>query len=182
MGGLSMRRVTILLLAAVVGLTACGTVRDSRINPFNWFGGSREEPVQEQQEAKEVNPLIPEQSGGLFNRKRDLGDTYTGVPVSVVRDLVIERVPGGAIIRVTGVSQFQNVYDVRLTPVDEDEEPVDGVLEYRLEARIPEKPISGGDERLRTIIVARTLTENELEAVRQIRVIGEENARVSARR
>ncbi|MEO9897610.1 MAG: hypothetical protein ABJD13_01540 [Paracoccaceae bacterium] len=175
-----MRRVTILLLVAVLGLTACGTVRDSRINPFNWFGGSREEPVQTTQKAD--NPLIPEKSGGLFNRKRDLGDTYTGVPVNVVRDLVIERVPGGAIIRVTGVSQFQNVYDVRLTPVDEDEEAVDGVLEYRLEARIPEKLISGGDERLRTIVVARTITDNELESVRQIRVIGQDNARVTARR
>ncbi|MEP3845076.1 MAG: hypothetical protein ABJM43_07025 [Paracoccaceae bacterium] len=177
-----MRRVTILLLAAVVGLTACGTVRDSRINPLNWFGNSREEPVQAAPE-KAVNPLIPEQSsGGLFKRQKELDSIYRGVPVNVVRDLVIERVPGGAIIRVTGVSQFQNVYDVRLTPVDENEEPVEGVLEYRLEAIIPEKPISGGDERLRTIVAARTMTDNELELVRQIRVIGQENARVVARR
>ena len=182
MGGLSMRRVTILLLAAVVGLTACGTVRDSRINPLNWFGNSREEPVQAAPE-KAVNPLIPEQSsGGLFKRQKELDNVYTGVPVNVVRDLVIERVPGGAIIRVTGVSQFQNVFDIRLTPVDEDEEPVEGVLEYRLEARIPEKPISGGDERLRTIVAARTVTDGELELVRQIRVIGQDNARIIARR
>ncbi len=175
-----MRRITILLLAATIGLTACGTVRDSRLNPFNWFGSSREAPVQTSKKVE--NPLIPESSGGLFSRRRDLENTYTGVPVNVVRDLVIERVPGGAIVRATGVSQFQNVYDVRLTPVDEDEEPVDGVLEYRLEARIPAKPVSGGAEKLRTFVAARSLTDQELASVRQIRVVAQDNARVSARR
>ena len=38
-----MKRSVTFALAAVLVLTSCGMVRDSRLNPFNWFGQS--EPV-----------------------------------------------------------------------------------------------------------------------------------------
>ena len=172
-----MRRLILLGLVATMTLTACGTVRESRLNPFNWFGGSREAPAQPVQSD---NPLIPQRTGFLGSRRE--ADIYTGVPVEVIRDVVVERVPGGAIVRATGVSRFQNIYDIRLTPANEDEVPVDGVLDYRLEARIPERPIAGGSENLRSVIVARSLTDQQLEGVRQIRVSGTQNAQVSRRR
>ena len=174
-----MRRITILLIITAFGLSACGTVRDSRINPFNWFGGGREAPAEQPQSD---NPLIPERTGGIFGSSRAEREAYTGVPVDVVRDIIVEQVPGGAIVRATGVSRYQNVFDVQLTPADDDEAEEDGVLDFRLEARIPRKPVAGGPERLRTFVAARVLTENDLEGVTQIRVSAADNARVTSRR
>ncbi|MCC5987248.1 MAG: hypothetical protein JJT95_06160 [Pararhodobacter sp.] len=34
----------VVLLAAALVLAGCGQVRDSRANPFNWFGGSSAGP------------------------------------------------------------------------------------------------------------------------------------------
>lgn len=166
------------LLVVTLLLGACST----RINPFNWFGGSRNEPRPERQ--VNDNPLIPEERErrGFFNLRaaRERANIYRGEPVDVISNLVIERVPGGAVIRATGLSRYQNVYDVQLTPLDEDQGE-DGVLAYRLEAVIPERPIAGGPERLRRISAAQAVTDQDLENIRAIRVAGIENARVSRR-
>ena len=172
------RSIAALLVMSLI-LGACST----RLNPFNWFGGSREEPRAERTESD--NPLLPAERdrGGFLGLRaaRERAEIYTGQPVDVISDLVIERVPGGAIIRAIGLSRFQNVYDVRLTPANEDNEAVEGVLAYRLEAVVPERPIQGGPERLREITAARVVTDKQLEGVRTIRVAGIENARASRR-
>lgn len=167
-------------LILVLTLSGCGTVRDSRLNPANWFGGSRSGPVQGTESA-EVNPLIPQERQGLFARARAEQAIYRGQPVDVIKDLQIERVPGGAIVRAVGVSDYQNTYDVQLTPSSEDGAE-NGVLEFRLEAIVPERPIRGGSERQREVIAAVSLTDQQLEGVRQIRVAGIQNARISSRR
>lgn len=104
------------LLISSMALGGCAAVRDSRVNPFNWFGGSRSEAVATAPTEASTNPLIPAQRAGLFARKRAEREIYLGTPIDTVSDLVIERVPGGAIIRATGVSQSQGLYEVRLTP------------------------------------------------------------------
>ncbi len=175
-----MSRSVAALIVLSVALSACG-IRDSRLNPFNWFGNSREASAPQPENA---NPLIPSQRRGLFNSReaRARASIYRGQPVDAITELAIERVPGGAIVRAKGVSRFQNTYDVRLTPVAEEETPEDGVLEYRLEAVVPEKPVAGGPERVRTIFAGRALTDQQLEGVRAIRVAGVQNARISSRR
>lgn len=176
-----MSRAVILLVVLSMGLGACG-IRDSRLNPFNWFGNSREAAAPQQPE--NTNPLIPSQRQGLFSLRaaRERAALYRGQPVDVINGLVIERVPGGAIVRAEGVSRFQNTYDVRLIPANEDLAPENGVLEFRLEAVIPEKPIAGGADRVRTVSAGRPLTDGQLEGVRAIRVAGLQNARISSRR
>lgn len=167
------------LLALSVTLSACG---ESRLNPGNWFGRSREAPVE--QTAEQTNPLIPRERNGFFNsrRAREEANAYRGQPVDQISGIVIEQVPGGAIVRAEGVSRFQNVYDVRLTPVAEDGKPINGVLQFRLEAVIPDKPIRGGSEQVRTILAGVALTNQDLEGVNAIRVAGVQNAQISARR
>ncbi len=177
-----MSRSIVALLAVTLTLAACGQARESRLNPFNWFGGSREVRA----EPENANPLIPEVDDrrGLFNsrRARDEEAAYRGQPVDVISELVVERVPGGTLIRATGLSRFQNTYDIRLTPVPDADGTSDRVLEYRLEAVVPARPIPGGPERLREVTAASAVTDNQLEGIRTIRVAGAENARVSARR
>ena len=173
-----MRKTLSILLISTLTLTACGTVRDSRINPFNWFGQSRSVPLQKEN----TNPLIPEkQGGGLFAGLRERNALYVGLPFEQVKDLTIERVPGGAIIRATGLAARQGYYAVQLTPANEDELPVDGVLTYRLEGVRPDKNTRVGTEPTREVIAARRVTDQDLQGVRSIRVEGQLNALVSRR-
>lgn len=172
-----MRRSISLLLAATLVVSACASVRDSRVNPFNWFGQSRSEPI-----AREVNtnPLIPK-GGGLFSNSRAEDDIYVGRPFEQVTDLRIERVPGGAIIRATGLAARQGIYAVQLTPENEAEEPVDGVLTYRLEGIRPSRNTAVGTVPTREVIAARRLSNQQLVGVSRIRVEGQQNAQVVRR-
>ncbi len=175
-----MQKLTILVLVGVLTTGACST----RLNPFNWFDGGRSEPVQAPREVEETNPLIPERERVRLNLFgfRDKDEEYPGGPVDQVSGLVIERVPGGAVIRATGLPDYQGAYGVRLEPANEDEVPVDGVLTYRLEVIRPDRARVGGSEPLRRVTVARRVTDNQLAGVRTIRVEGLRNAQTSRRR
>lgn len=179
-----MRILTASLLVATLTLSACGTARDSRLNPFNWFGRAQSEPIAERQPQEEINPLIPqnEERGGLLQLFRQQDSDYPGAPIDQVSALVIERVPGGAIVRASGVSSYLGAYDVRLVPVNEEDEAEDGVLAYRLEAVRPINAPQAGSDRLRTVTVARRVTDSQLAEARIIRVEGRTNAQTSTRR
>ncbi|MEO0939812.1 MAG: hypothetical protein AAFY38_16800 [Pseudomonadota bacterium] len=173
-----MRPLTLLVISSLA-LGACG-LRDSRVNPFNWFGNSRAEPV-EQTAPEAVNPLIPARSNGIFATARAEAEIYRGTPVAVISALSVERVPGGAIVRATGTDRVQGLYDVRLTP-ENDGEAVNGVLSWRLEALRPAGARQGGAEATRRVTAAVALTDQDLRGVSTIRVSGLENARTSRRR
>lgn len=168
------------ILVASVTLGACGVVRDSALNPTNWFGRSTSESV-EVADAGPVNPLIPQTGGGLFARVRGEAPGFVGQPFGEIVDLTIERIAGGAIIRATGRADRQGVYAVQLTPVNEDELPVDGVLTYRLEGLEPERGAAVGTPATREVTAARNITDQDLRGVRTIRVEGARNARVARR-
>jgi len=172
------------LLVATMTLTACAAVRDSRVNPFNWFGSSRSEPVRPDPRAA-TNPLIPETTRtGLFGN-RNQREIYVGTPIDQVTGLVIERVPGGAIVRATGVAGQDGVHDVRLTTETDNLDeviPVDGVLTYQLRGVHPERVTRFHSQRVRTVTAARHLTDQELAQIRTIRVEGLRNAQTTARR
>lgn len=155
------------LLILTMTLGACST----RLNPFNWFGRGQQVAVEGQ-----TNPLIPAQ--GMLRRKKP---DYPGTLVGTIQDLTVERVAGGAIIRVTTVAPKHGSFDVRLTPENKDELPVDGVLSYRFEAIQPKSFIPAGTDYSRQITAARTVTEQQLKNVRTIKVIGAHNA-MAARR
>lgn len=172
-----MRKTLPFLFAATLVLSACATVRESRINPFNWFGQSRSEQIEQ---AENTNPLIP-RGGGLFSFARPEQQVYAGRPFEQVIDLKVERVPGGAIIRATGLAARQGIYSVQLTPENEEELAVDGVLTYRLEGVRPSRPTPVGTQPTREVVAARKVTDQQLRGVRQIRVEGQQNARIVRR-
>ncbi|MCX7565550.1 hypothetical protein OS189_04235 [Sulfitobacter sp. F26169L] len=167
------------LLVASMSLGACGFVRDSALNPSNWFGRSTSETLQTA-DAKPANPLIPKKSG-LFARRGADEISYAGRPFEEIIDLTVERVPGGAIIRATGRADRQGRYAVQLTPQQEDETPVDGVLTYRFEGVEPARNTAIGGPVTREVTAARKLTDQDLRGVRSIRVEGVRNARVARR-
>jgi hypothetical protein len=69
-------------LIAVTLLASCGTIRESRLNPMNWFGKSRE----------------VEQTAVLTEAPQD-----PRTLVQTVLSMAVEPFPGGAIIRATGL-------------------------------------------------------------------------------
>lgn len=193
-----MRLSFIALIVSTMVLTACGGLRDSRINPANWFGGSTSTEVEtvtnEEGEVVEVNPLIgarrqsqlnaankPKASNqegfSLFGKKKEA--PYQGTLVDQVTSLEIKRTSTGAIVNVTGVSARQGAFDVRLIPANQGV-PIDGVLTYELRAL---QPISTaqGPERTRRITTAAPLTVGQLEEIRTVQVVARRNVRTSRR-
>lgn len=134
---------------------------------MNWFG--RSEVVTNGTD----NPLIPKRRGIAA---RDV-KPYAGTPVAVIRELVVERVPGGAIIRADGIAARNGAFDVRLTAVETADA---GVLAYSLDAVVPARS-SVGTEYVRTVTAAINVTDQDLDGIKTIRVSGVQNA-MTARR
>ena len=179
-----MKRRVFLGLAAAGVLAGCGGFRESRINPRNWFGRSRSRRRETAAAADpDANPLIPEQDeGGIFDaiRRSNREGPYTGTLVAEISALDVEQATGGAIIRVRGLSAPQGVHDVRLVPDTPDGEPVDGVLGYDL--RAVHQPVTvATDARRREVQAAVFVSDKTLRSVREIRVRGLQNERVSRR-
>lgn len=166
------RSLSVLLISAVV-LTSCGSMRDSRLNPLNWFGRSQSQPVQTD---ADVNPLIPKRRAvSLF--RQDAESTYEGRLIYEVENLFIERRPGGAIVRATGLSVRQGPYDVRLVKLDEESD--DSTLTY--EFKMLQAGPTGGPAASRRVTTAIALTDQQLFGIRTIRVKSATNIQSSRR-
>lgn len=142
--------------ALMVTLAGCGGIRDSKLNPFNWFGQSA--PAE-----KVAVPMKAADPRGM---------------VEQVTQLVVEPIPSGAIIRATGLPPTQGYWDAELVALPVNENGV-LVVEFRI---FP--PITGQDvntPQSREVVAALHMSNIKLANVREIVVQGETNAR-SARR
>ncbi len=160
-----MRIILTSVLVSALVLPGCGALRDSRINPANWFGKSRVEASPQ----TPSNPLVPTKSG--FSRPETV---YQGIPVQQILALKVERAAGGAVVRVTGLSSTLGAYDVRLEPVEGNSA---NVLEFTLKAAYSVRSRPTAPASSREVVAATFVSDIELEGVRTIRVIGADNAR-----
>lgn len=164
--------VSVLLFATLV-LTSCGAVRDSRVNPLNWFGRSQSAPVV--MTDTEVNPLIPRRKESIFRQEKDT--SYRGTALGEITELVIERRPGGAIIRATAVADQLEAFDLKLVKVEEESDQ--GTLTYVFRGLQPRR--AQGPVASRTHTAAIWVTDNQLRDVRVIQVKGARNVRTVRR-
>ncbi len=164
-----MRRMIPALMVATLTLTACGGFRDSAANPRNWFGRSTAAPVVP--DARDA--LLPEKSA---LSRPEVG--YQGQRVEQVSELSLERIPGGAMIRAAGIAERQGAYDVRLVPQGG---PDKGVQTYEMQVQYPPRATSQGPAQTRVVTAALAMTEQQLEGVRTVRVVGLRNQRTSSR-
>lgn len=142
-------------IAATLILGGCG-FGASRLNPFNWFGGSSETATTAIAEAR------PQDARLL---------------VAEVTDLVVERNQNGAIIRATGLPPTQGFWEAELVP-----RPVeDGVLVYDFRVFPPVTRANVSTPRSRQITVGAYLSNIRLQDIRQITVQGSGNARTTRR-
>ena len=148
----------IIALMLVATIAGCARVSESRLNPFNWFGRSEKAEVAVNT-GQNVDP-------------RSL--------VTQVIALRVEQVPGGAIIRATGLPSRQGYFDGVLLPVGR-EAADGGVRSYEFRASAPYEQTRVSTQQSREIIVGRFVSEQTLDGVRQIRVSSASNALVVRR-
>ena len=144
-------------LATLLVLVSCGSVRDSRLNPFNWFGPS--EPTE-----AFVNPATAQDPRFL---------------VEDVVSMTIEPYSGGVIVRANGITPTQGWWDAELVETETDD-PTHLVLEFRLLAPLTETGVN--TPRSREVVVAKTLSVQRLEVISKTTVQGAKNARTSSAR
>lgn len=167
------------LLVATLALSACSSWRNSRANPSNWFGPPP--PPAEATAPNDADALIPAQRGGtgLLSRPEE---TDTSVPIAVIDELRINPTPTGAIIYATGTAIRQGAYNARLVPVVSSENREDGVLEFSFRVNYPRYATQQGPERSRMVSDAVNVSDQDLQNVRLVRVIGQQNKLESRRR
>ena len=153
-----MRLPQILLLTAALGLASCGMVRNSKLNPANWFGKSQEVTV------------AAEPTENLDAKGRSL--------IQNVLSMKVEPYQGGAIVRATGLPPTQGWWQADLVPLPLTE---NGGWLVNLRVSPPVKPWPQGTQPSREITVALALSDIKLANVREIVVQGAENARSSRR-
>ncbi|MBA3910256.1 MAG: hypothetical protein C0524_10320 [Rhodobacter sp.] len=146
------------LLIAVLftALVGCGGVRDSKLNPLNWF--KRSEPRE--------TIVLPGESAD----PRPL--------VEAVLSMSVEPMPGGAIVRATGLTPTQGWWSAELVPLPLDE---NGVLVYEFRLLPPITKTDVNTPRSREVEVAIYISDYKLDAVREIVVQGAGNARSAGR-
>lgn len=145
----------ILALALMTSLAACG----SRLNPFNWFGGDREQRIRVV-DAEETGPADP----------RPL--------VAEVVDLAVDPTPQGAIIRAMGRPPVQGYWEADLVEVERE----GGNLVYEFRVVPPLGPTPAGTVQSREVLTGTQLSNFDLAGIRTITVIGAENRRSVSRR
>lgn len=147
----------ILALIVVATLAGCARVAESRFNPINWFGRSERTEVVITDPDADPRPLVAE-----------------------IITLRVEPVPGGAIIRATGLPPRQGYYDGALLPVGR-EIAENGVLNYEFRASQPLEQTRVSTQRSREVVVGRFVSDQTLAGASQIRVSAGGNALIVRR-
>lgn len=145
---------SLLLLTLCLALAGCG-FRDSRLNPFNWFG--RGEP---REAVVATDPTDP----------RPL--------VAGVVSLTVEPTQGGAIVRARGQTPTQGWWDAELVEVPTDNP---GVLVYEFRLKEPTERTDVSTPQSREVDVAVFVSRFDLDGVGEIVVQGAQNALTSRR-
>lgn len=153
-----MRAPLIATLTATLVLSACSTVRESRINPFNWFGQSQETRV------------VTLDADELPGDPRPL--------IGEVTALAMEAIPGGAILRANGLPPRQGYWDAELVEVPSDDGAT-RVFDFRAAAPLEATLI--GPVQSREITVGLYLSDQDLAPIRRIIVRGASNQRSTRR-
>ncbi|MBN8293213.1 hypothetical protein JI664_14655 [Rhodobacter sp. NTK016B] len=150
-----------LLLIASLSVAGCGGLRDSRMNPRNWFGSSSEEAARpelgETSNVADFRPLVPQVTG-----------------------LTIERTSSGAIIRADAVMPSAGWWDPQLV-AENFGRPQGGVLTFRFVAAAPRTPVAAPSAAARTISAVYAMTQAQLDTTVEVVVVGETNSRRARR-
>ena len=153
-----MRKPLLAMLVGLMVLGACSRMRDSRVNPMNWFGRAAAVEM-----APQATPQTPQDARPL---------------VTQVLSLQVEAMQTGAIVRATGLPPTQGHWDAELVARDLDE---NGVQIYDFRLLPPVIPMAVSTQRSREVVVAVALSNTQLAKISRITVQGAANALSSQR-
>lgn len=156
-----MRLPITLMLITALAVAGCGRIRESRLNPFNWFGRSTPAPAA----AAAVVGTDPGDGRAL---------------VAQVTAMEVTAQPGGAIVRATGLPPTQGWWKADLLALNGGE-PVEGVLTYRFVIVPPPGETRVSTPQSREVTAAVFVSDKALAGVRTITVQGAEGSRSSRR-
>ncbi|MCU0903673.1 MAG: hypothetical protein MUE83_07335 [Tabrizicola sp.] len=145
-----------LILGLGLVLAGCAGLRESKLNPRNWFRKS---------EPRETIVLPKEEADA-----RGLVET--------VLSMSVEPIPGGAIVRARGQTPTQGYWQAELVPQPLTE---DGSLVYEFRIFPPPGKADVNTPQSRQVDVAIYISNVKLENLREIVVQGATNARSSRR-
>ena len=164
---MTMTRGIAILLAATLGLSACGDSGSSGLNPFRWFGGG-----------KKAGPTTLDPAGGYTaSDRRQAMPRLTGARWEVV--------PDGRLLVVTGLAPTKGWWDVAVVteePMPEGRIRADaqGILRLRMVGSppLPDQPEARmpADPRVDTITAGFTITNEQLARLRGVVVSGASNS------
>lgn len=150
------------LLILTLALGGCGQIRDSRVNPFNWFGGA-------QQAAPTLTP-----SGGYAVAAQDPRPL-----VAEVTGLRVQPVQGGALITATGLPPTQGWWGAELLaeplPQAEGLLAAPQELRFRFVLAPPFTPQDVSIPQSREVSVGLFLSHQALRGISRITVTGASN-------
>ena len=145
-------------LIIVLLLGGCSGLRESRVNPFNWFAGTPSDRPAEtivEQDPSEIGTVLIDQ----------------------ITDIRMEPVQGGALLRVTGRMASQGGWDAQLKAPKKDlGSPPESSLVVRFLVRQPPAPQPTLSAAARSVTAALFIDRDRLEEVRTITVQGAQNA------
>lgn len=161
LNGVHMRSKIAIMAICAISLGGCGgSLRDSVVNPSNWF-----KKRNAQKEATQTNPLIPRnRAGGLF--KRDT--SYKGSLIQSVDKAIFERVSDGAIVRVYATSARAGAYNVQFDTIETSLGTA--TLQVEMKAILPERAIAETPNG-RSVIAAVFIDSHTLSGLRSIEIV-----------
>lgn len=136
------------ILLAVAG---CGSVSESRLNPFGWFGRDRSEDLADAARAETEAPVIDQ-----------------------VLSLSVDATPGGAIVSTVGLPPTQGFWEAELVRVPT-EDPSVMLFDFRILP--PLEPRPAGTQPSREVLAGTILSNQDLNGIRTIAVQGQRNRR-----
>jgi hypothetical protein len=130
--------------------------KENRINPSNWFSANdRPESLVPIEEDLVIDnrPLVPQ-----------------------VTALSLDETPSGVIVRATGVTPTAGYWQGGLVLEQRDGKPDNGQLSFVFRAAPPLQPTEVSNQRAREITAARFISNQQLQGVETIRIVGERNS------
>lgn len=152
-----------LALYALLTITACATISQSRFNPLNWFGSSEE--VATSTPRDQLPPLVRADRVGQVVEGRAL--------IAQITDLRVDQTPGGAIILATGLAESQGYFNAQLVRRSLE----NGVLTFDFRAEAPATFQATGSTASRQITAATQLDRAALFGVNTIIVNAQSGSR-----
>ena len=157
-----MRLKTIILLGALGAVAACGGSRAPATD---------EDDVLARTEDSNRRGLLSRAFG--FGRDRGPSTPAEQPLVQRVLRVELERLPGGAILKATGLPPTQGHFDANLTLIEGEG---DRVLTYAFRLTPPTAPQRVSTQASREVVAGLFISSQDLAGVREVRVVGAENS------